>query len=69
MLYGAIGATQRVAGAIALMLWSTCGAMLMAGAGNLMTIFLGLELLSLGALLSVRTRGSARRRAKRRSSI
>ncbi len=47
VLYGTIGATQRVPGAIALMLWSTCGAMLMAGAGNLMTIFLGLELLSL----------------------
>ena len=31
----------------------------MAGAGNLMTIFLGLELLSLGALLFVRTGGSA----------
>ncbi len=46
-LYATIGAPQRVPGAIALMLWSTCGAMLMAGAGNLMTIFLGLELLSL----------------------
>ena len=30
------------------MLWSACGAMLMAGAANLLTIFLGLELLSLG---------------------
>ena len=47
ILYGATGTTERVPGAIALMLWSTCGAMLMAGAGNLMTIFLGLELLSL----------------------
>jgi NADH-quinone oxidoreductase subunit N len=46
-LYGAIGASERVPGAVALMLWSTSGAMLMAGAGNLMTIFLGLELLSL----------------------
>jgi NADH-quinone oxidoreductase subunit N len=36
-----------VAGAISLMLWSATGAMLMAGAGNLMVIFLGLELLSL----------------------
>ncbi|MDQ6932402.1 MAG: NADH-quinone oxidoreductase subunit N, partial [Candidatus Eremiobacteraeota bacterium] len=35
------------AGSIALMLWSASGAMLMAGAGNLLTIFLGLELLSL----------------------
>jgi NADH-quinone oxidoreductase subunit N len=47
VLYGAMGTTERVPGAIALMLWSTSGAMLMAGAGNLMTIFLGLELLSL----------------------
>ena len=47
ILYGAIGREDRIGGAIALMLWSTCGAMLMAGASNLMTIFLGLELLSL----------------------
>lgn len=47
-LYGAIGREDRIAGAVALMLWSTSGAMLMAGAANLMTIFLGLELLSLG---------------------
>jgi NADH:ubiquinone oxidoreductase subunit 2 (subunit N) len=47
ILYGAIGRGDRVPGAVALMLWSTSGAMLMAGAGNLMTIFLGLELLSL----------------------
>ncbi len=46
-LYGAIGREERISGAIALMLWSTCGAMLMAGAANLMMIFLGLELLSL----------------------
>ena len=47
VLYSAIGKGERLAGAIALMLWSTSGAMLMAGAGNLMTIFLGIELLSL----------------------
>lgn len=47
ILYGAIGKRETLPGAIALMLWSTCGAMLMSGAGNLMTIFLGLELLSL----------------------
>ncbi len=47
VLYGAIGREERIAGAIALMLWSTSGGMLMAGAGNLMVIFLGLELLSL----------------------
>ncbi len=47
VLFGAIGREERIAGTIALMLWSTSGAMLMAGAGNLMVIFLGLELLSL----------------------
>jgi len=47
VLYGVIGKNERMPGAVALLLWSTCGAMLMAGAGNLMTIFLGLELLSL----------------------
>jgi NADH-quinone oxidoreductase subunit N len=47
ILYGSIGPAPRVAGITALLLWSTCGAMLMAGAANLMTIFLGLELLSL----------------------
>lgn len=46
-LYAAIGEEDRIAGSLALMLWGTSGAMLMAGAGNLMTIFLGLELLSL----------------------
>ena len=47
VLYGGIGVERRVPGAVALLLWSTCGAMLMSGAGSLMTIFLGLELLSL----------------------
>jgi NADH-quinone oxidoreductase subunit N len=47
-LYGTLGEERHLAGISALMLWSTCGAMLMAGAANLMTIFLGLELLSLG---------------------
>ncbi|MEO9169609.1 MAG: NADH-quinone oxidoreductase subunit N [Candidatus Baltobacteraceae bacterium] len=47
VLYGAIGREERMGGAVALMLWSACGAMLMAGAANLMMIFLGLELLSL----------------------
>jgi len=48
ILYAAIGKNERVGGTVALMLWSTCGAMLMAGAGSLMTVFLGIELLSLG---------------------
>jgi NADH-quinone oxidoreductase subunit N len=47
ILYARIGTRERSAGTVALMLWSACGAMLMAGAANLMTIFLGLELLSL----------------------
>ncbi len=46
-LYATLGKEDRIAGATALMLWATSGAMLMAGAANLMTIFLGLELLSL----------------------
>jgi len=47
VLYGTIGKEEKIAGAVALMLWASAGAMLMAGAANLMTIFLGLELLSL----------------------
>jgi NADH-quinone oxidoreductase subunit N len=47
ILYGALGEERVVGGSLALMLWSACGAMLMAGAANLMVIFLGLELLSL----------------------
>jgi len=43
-LYATFGRADRMAGIVALMLWSTTGAMLMAGAANLMTIFLGLEL-------------------------
>lgn len=46
-LYGAIGTDERIAPSTALMIWSACGAMLMVGAANLLTIFLGLELLSL----------------------
>jgi NADH-quinone oxidoreductase subunit N len=38
---------DRMGGSVALVLWATTGAMLMAGAANLMTVFLGLELLSL----------------------
>lgn len=38
---------ERMGGLVALILWATSGAMLMAGAANLMTVFLGLELLSL----------------------
>ncbi|MBV9718529.1 MAG: NADH-quinone oxidoreductase subunit N [Candidatus Eremiobacteraeota bacterium] len=64
-LYGVIGPAQRVAGMSAIMLWSACGAMLMAGAANLMMIFLGLELLSLGlyALCAAVDRKTARESA------
>lgn len=48
ILFGATGDGKRAAGTIAIMLWSACGALLMAGAANLIAIFLGLELLSLG---------------------
>jgi NADH-quinone oxidoreductase subunit N len=65
-LYGSIGREDRVAGATALMLWSTTGAMLMAGAANLMTIFLGLELLSLGLYCLC---GLADRPASRESAL
>ncbi|GAC1406707.1 MAG: NADH-quinone oxidoreductase subunit N [Candidatus Velthaea sp.] len=57
-----IGRDDQVAGTTALLLWSTCGAMFMAGAGNLMMVFLGLELLSLGlyCLCAMSTRKTAR---------
>ena len=65
VLYGAIGPAQRIAGMVAIMLWSACGAMLMAGAANLLMIFLGLELLSLGlyALCGTVDRKTARESA------
>jgi NADH-quinone oxidoreductase subunit N len=65
LLYGTIGPAPRVAGTVAIMLWSACGAMLMAGAANLIAIFLGLELLSLGlyALCAAVDRKTARESA------
>ena len=65
ILYAAVGPRPAVAGSTAIMLWSACGAMLMAGAANLMTIFLGLELLSLGlyALCAAAQRKTAREAA------
>jgi NADH-quinone oxidoreductase subunit N len=65
LLYGTIGPPGRVAGTTAIMLWSACGAMLMAGAANLIAIFLGLELLSLGlyALCAAVDRKTARESA------
>lgn len=66
ILYGAIGPAPRIGGMTALMLWSACGAMLMAGAANLMMIFLGLELLSLGLYALC---GSVDRRTSRESAL
>jgi NADH-quinone oxidoreductase subunit N len=65
VLYGAIGREGRIAGAVALMLWSATGALVMAGAANLMTIFLGLELLSLAlyCLCGLADRAAARESA------
>ncbi len=65
VLYGALGTPRRVAPSLALMLWSACGAMLMAGAANLMTVFLGLELLSLAlyTLCAMADRAGAREAA------
>jgi NADH-quinone oxidoreductase subunit N len=65
LLYATLGNPRQVAGITALMLWSTCGAVLMAGSANLMTIFLGLELLSLGlyALCGLSGRRSSRESA------
>jgi len=60
-----LGRDDQAAGAIALLLWSASGAMLMAGAGNLMTVFLGLELLSLAlyCLCGIAPRPAAREAA------
>ncbi len=60
-----VGRDDQVAGSSALILWSASGAMLMTGAGNLMTVFLGLELLSLGlyCLCAISARATAREAA------
>jgi NADH-quinone oxidoreductase subunit N len=65
LLSDGIGRTDQVAGTTALLLWSASGAMLMAGAGNLLTVFLGLELLSLGlyCLCAISARSTAREAA------
>ena len=60
-----VGRDDQVAGSTALILWSAAGAILMTGAANLMTIFLGLELLSLGlyCLCAISARATARESA------
>jgi NADH-quinone oxidoreductase subunit N len=60
-----LGREDQAGGGIALMLWGASGAMLLAGAANLMTIFLGLELLSLAlyCLCGLAAGGAARESA------
>jgi NADH-quinone oxidoreductase subunit N len=60
-----VGRSDQVAGTTALLLWSASGAMLMAGAANLMIVFLGLELLSLAlyCLCAISVRPTARESA------
>jgi NADH-quinone oxidoreductase subunit N len=60
-----VGRDDQVAGTTSLLLWSASGAMLMAGAANLMTVFLGLELLSLAlyCLCAMSKRQTARESA------
>ena len=64
-LMGKGGAERESAGTISLLLWSACGALLLAGAATTMTIFLGIELLSLAlyCLCGLATRKSAREAA------
>ena len=61
---------EKAGPACALMLWSASGAMLMAGAADLMTIFLGLEILSLAlyCLCGMVSRASQARRNQARES-
>lgn len=61
----ALGRDDQAGGAIGLLLWSATGAMLMAGASNLLTVFLGLELLSLAlyCLCAIASRPQARESA------
>jgi len=65
MLSAGVGRDDQVAGTTALVLWSASGAMLMAGAANLMIVFLGLELLSLAlyCLCAMSARSTARESA------
>jgi NADH-quinone oxidoreductase subunit N len=60
-----LGREDQAAGAQSLLLWATAGAMIMAGASNLLMIFLGLELLSLAlyCLCGLAPRGTAREAA------
>jgi NADH-quinone oxidoreductase subunit N len=65
MLSLGVGRDEQVAGTTSLVLWSASGALLMAGANNLMVVFLGLELLSLAlyCLCAMSNRQTAREAA------
>jgi len=65
LLAATLGRDDQSGGALALVLWGASGAMLMAGAANLTTIFLGLELLSLAlyCLCALSSRAGAREAA------
>ncbi len=60
-----VGRDDQVGGTTSLVLWGASGALLMAGANNLMTVFLGLELLSLAlyCLCAISARNGAREAA------
>jgi NADH-quinone oxidoreductase subunit N len=61
LLTAGVGRDDQIGGSTALVLWSAAGTMLMTGAANFMTIFLGLELLSLGlyALCGIANRATS----------
>jgi NADH-quinone oxidoreductase subunit N len=66
LLTAGIGRSDQVPGTTALVLWGASGALLMAGAANLLTIFLGLELLSLALYCLC---GFSERREARESAL
>jgi NADH-quinone oxidoreductase subunit N len=66
MLSSGVGRNDQVPGTTALVLWGASGALIMAGAANLMTIFLGLELLSLALYCLC---GFSERKAARESAL
>ena len=68
LLTAGVGRDDQVGGTTALMLWSACGAMLMAGAANLLMVFLGSNCSRSRCTVYVRW-PRARAPANRRSSI
>jgi NADH-quinone oxidoreductase subunit N len=65
LLSSSLGRDDQTAGAVALICWSATGALLLAGAADLMVVFLGIELLSLAlyALCGLAARAGAREAA------